>query len=79
MEQAPLMIPDYFSRERVLAPVRNWTITIKRDLLSAVAIGTVTTEEALRTHGISREEWDSWVLRARLGGPLGLRVTKRPD
>ncbi len=54
----------------------RWVARRKATVVTAVAAGMLSRDEALEMYGISGEEFDSWVKAMTTHGRNGLRVTK---
>ena len=57
-------------------PVRRWTAVRKATLVDAVHTGRLDRTEMLTLHGISPEEFDSWMIKRFEDGTAALRSTK---
>lgn len=55
---------------------RRWVISRKAAVVSAVAIGLITQEEACERYALSTEEFQSWKKAIAQNGVAGLRVTR---
>ena len=55
---------------------KRWVARRKATLVTAVAAGMLSREEALEMYGISSEEFESWIRAMTSHGRSGLRVTK---
>ena len=56
--------------------VKRWTIRLKVAVLTAVAVGVLTREEACRRYQLSEEEFLSWQQAFEVHGLRGLRSTR---
>jgi len=55
---------------------KRWVARRKATVVTAVAAGMISREEALDMYSLSGEEFDSWVKSMATHGSSGLRVTK---
>ena len=62
------------TREKVLAPVRHWTIRRKWGVLRAVEAGVVSGEEVMAAHNISAQEFATWALASNIMGTDALKA-----
>lgn len=60
-------------KRRALAPVFRWGYQRKVELMSAIMHGCCTRDEALKAHGITAEEIESWWRAYFAGGAAGLK------
>ncbi|HTV44372.1 MAG TPA: DUF1153 domain-containing protein [Stellaceae bacterium] len=56
--------------------IKRWTIRRKAAVVTAVADGTLTREEACRRYQLTEEEFASWQLAFETHGLPGLRSTR---
>ena len=56
--------------------VKRWTIRLKVGVVTAVAVGVLTREEACRRYQLSEEEFLSWQQAFEAHGLRGLRSTR---
>ena len=54
---------------------RRWVASRKAAVVRAVAHGLLTTEEALKTYGLSKEELEGWTLAVKSHGVAALKAT----
>lgn len=63
-------------RHDALQPVSRWTPARKASVMVAIFLGQITADQACDVHGLTVDELESWKVRHRRHGQVGLSVLK---